>query len=478
MRQATAATVVVFLSLAAGLPVSTAQNVEPPSPARQLEDEFVDVAKRIGPAVVSISTEVVQRVPARRFRFGGSPFEDDPFDQFFQDFFGDLPEREYRGRGLGTGVLIDSEGYILTNEHVVHGAEKLTVTLPDGREFKGKVRGADLRSDLAVVQIDAKDLPVAPLGDSDQVKIGQWAIAIGNPFGFAVGGSEPTLTVGVISALNRTIRLGGGDRDYSGLLQTDAAINPGNSGGPLVNIRGEVVGINVAIFSTTGGYQGVGFAIPVNTAKAILGDLIQGKKILYGWLGISAQEVTEELAQHFGLSSEEGIIVANVLQGSPAQKAGLKDGGVLVGFDGQPIKDLRAFLKYVARSKVGQKVVLDVMRDRKQIAVNVEVGERPADLKSWEEKAEGSWRGMEVEEVTPEMAQQYRLPQGEGVVVTRVEPGSPSEQIGIQPGDLLLEINRRPIQSVKEFAQMTRSVQGDALVKTSRGFFVLKNGGS
>ncbi len=481
MCRITAAIAAALLSAGTGLPVSWAQRLalaeapprasaqpaEAPSAALELESHFVEVGKRVGPAVVSISIETVERVPAvRRHPFGGSPFEDDLFERFFSDFFGGLPEREFRGHGLGTGVLIDPEGYILTNEHVVHGAEQVKVTLPDGREFKGKLKGADPRSDLAVIKIDAKNLPVAQLGDSDQVKIGQWAIAIGNPFGFAVGSSEPTLTVGVVSAVNRSLRIGGTDRDYSGLIQTDAAINPGNSGVPLVNIHGEVIGINVAIFSTTGGYQGIGFAIPSSTAQAIIGDLIQGKKILYGWLGINVQDVTEELARHFGLASEEGVLVAKVLPDSPAQKGGMKDGDVIVAFEGQPIKDIRAFLKGVAGAKVGQKLPVEVIRDRKKATLSVEIGERPSDLQSWKERAEGSWRGMEVEN------------KEEGVIVTHVEPGSSADETGIQPGDLILEVNRRPVRSVKEFAALTGKIQGDALLKTSRGFFVLKGGGS
>ncbi len=457
-----------------------AAQVPEANPAKQLEGAFIEVAGRVGPAVVSISTEVTEKGRARRYSFGGgSPFgfEDDIFDRFFQDFFGEMPQQEFRQRGLGTGVIIDEEGYILTNEHVIHGADKVTVTLPDGRELKAQVKGTDIRSDLAVLKIEAKSLPAAELGDSDTVKIGQWAIAIGNPFGFAVGGSEPTVTVGVVSALNRSLRLGRSERDYSNLIQTDAAINPGNSGGPLVNLEGQVIGINVAIFSTTGGYQGVGFAIPSNTAKAILGDLIQGKKILYGWLGINVQDVTDELAKHFGLESKEGVIIAQVLPGSPAEEAGLKDGDVITHYEGGPLKDVRELLKRVSKSRVGKKVTLGIVREGRSMSVQVAVGERPEALEAWEQRGEETWRGLEVSAITPELAQRYRLESSRGVVVTHVEPNSAADEAGLRVGDLILEINRRPVGSVDDFNTLSKSAKGDVLVKTTRGYAVLRGGG-
>ncbi len=448
-------------------------------PAQQLEQRFIQVAKRVGPAVVSISTEAVERGPMRRPHFRGSPFsefEEDLFEHFFRDFFGEMPEQEFRQRGLGTGVIIDSEGYILTNEHVVHGADKVVVTLPDGREFRGQIKGTDFRSDLAVIQIDAKELPAAELGDSEKVVSGQWAIAVGNPFGWAVGGTEPTITVGVISALHRSIRMGRMDRDYSDLIQTDAAINPGNSGGPLVNLAGEVIGINVAIFSTTGGYQGIGFAIPVNSAKAVVGDLIEGKKILYGWLGVHIQDVNEELARAFQLSGREGAIVIRVIPDSPAEKAGLRDGDVIVAYAGEPVKNVRELLKLSGRTRVGQKVNLQVIREGKEVRVPVEVGERPQELAAWGERGQGSWRGLEVSGLTPELAQQFQVPFAEGVIVTQVEPGSPADEAGVRIGDLVLEVNRRRVRSVQEFAQIAASVRGDALLKARRGFFVVREG--
>ena len=456
----------VVWMLAALLPTGAARAQAPATDAaEQIQNRFEEVSKKVGPAVVSISVESTERVTVQRNRFGGSAFpefDNDLFDRFFRDFYGEMPDREFKQKGLGTGVIIDPEGYILTNDHVVHGADKVTVTLPDGREFKGELKGTDSRADLAVIKIDAKSLPAAELGDSDQIRAGQWAIAVGNPFGWAVGGTEPTLTVGVISALHRSIRLGGELRDYSDLIQTDAAINPGNSGGPLLNLSGQVVGINTAIFSTTGGYQGIGFAIPVNVAKAILGDLIHGKRVLYGWLGISVQDVTEELKEHFKLPSQEGVIVARVMESSPGQKGGLKDGDVILSLDGQPVKNVREMLKKVARIPVGRKVPVVVIRDGKQAALNVEIGERPSDVEGAEPRGEGSWRGLEVSEMNQK------------VIISNVEPGSQADQAGLQAGEPLFEVARRPVNSVKEFEEITRKIRGDVLVKTARGYFVLR----
>ena len=448
------------------------------TPAEQMQAQFVEVARKVGPAVVSISTEATEHVRIRRQSSGGRPFsefDDDVFDQFFRDFFGEAPYREFKQRGLGTGVIIDEEGYVLTNEHVIHGADKVTVTLPDGREFKGEIKGADIRSDLAVVKIQAKNLPVAELGDSDQVKIGQWAIAVGNPFGCAGGGNEPTVTVGVISAMNRTIR-GPADRDYSNLIQTDAAINPGNSGGPLVNLNGKVIGINVAIFSTTGGYQGIGFALPSNAAKAILGDLIQGRKVLYGWLGINVQDITEELAKYFGLESKEGLIVAQVLPDSPAEKSGLKDGDVIRTYDGQTLKDVRDLLKRVGRTPVGKRVSMGIIRDKRPMMLTVEIGQRPEETEGLPASGEGAWRGLSVSGITPEITQRYQLEGMGGVIVTGVKPGSPADEAGLRPGDVILGINRQPIQSMKDFKSVTKAAHGNVLVKTARGYAVLQEG--
>ncbi len=398
--------------------------------ATETESAFIKVAKEVGPSVVSISTEHTEKIGGRRFYFRpfeGTPFEDEFFRQFFKEFF-EIPKREFKRMGLGSGVIIDAKGYILTNEHVIKDADKITVTLPDEREFKGEVRGTDPRSDLAVVKISAHHLPVVKLGDSDEVKIGQWAIAIGNPFGFAVQSPEPTVTVGVVSALHRSLpRTSQRDRAYTDLIQTDAAINPGNSGGPLVNLKGEVIGINVAIFTTSGGYQGVGFAIPINVARNVVGRLIEGKRVLYGWLGINVQDLDENLATYFGLPDREGVLVAKVLEGSPAQKGGFKDGDLIRTFNGKKIKDVNQLLKEVGRTQVGKKVKVDIIRDKSQMTLEVEIGERPSEIEEFGKLSVKTWRGIEVQEITPDIAKRFGLEEKTGLVISNVEVGSPAD---------------------------------------------------
>ncbi|MFA5356950.1 MAG: Do family serine endopeptidase [Candidatus Omnitrophota bacterium] len=470
----------------------TQEEIGAPAGSFMMEDTIVNVAKSVGPSVVSISTEHMQKMGGgiKRYYFGspfgegqeGSPFGDnDPFRQFFNDFFGELPEREFRQRGLGSGVIINSDGYILTNQHVIDNADKITVTLSDGRNFKGVVKGQDPRSDLAVIQIDARNLPAAKLGDSDSSKIGQWVVAIGNPFAFAMQNPEPTVTVGVISALHRSLgRAFGRDRDYNDLIQTDAAINPGNSGGPLVNIRGEVIGINVAIFSTSGGHQGIGFAIPVSNAKKVISKLIEGKKVTYGWFGVTVQELDEGLAEYFGLPDKNGVLVVSVLEDGPAKKAGIKDSDIIRSFDNKPINSVRELLNAVGQAEVGRKVKVVVVRDKKQLTLQVEIGERPDNLdgvsivEQESETPESKWRGLSVEELTPEIAGRLGVQEKTGVVVMDVEPGSPSDEAGVVPGDVIVQINKEPVNNKSDYRKVTSVLKSDALVKLSRGYVLIK----
>ncbi len=441
-----------------------------------LENSFVAVAKKVGPAVISISTERTEKVggPRTYFRFFGDDELERYFEDFFRDFFGEIPKREYKQRGLGSGFIIDEEGYILTNQHVVQGADKITVTLPDGRRFEAELKGSDVRSDLAVIKIKAHNLPVLKLGNSDEVKIGQWAIAVGNPYGFAVGSAEPTITAGIVSALNRSLPQTHQRRNYTDLIQTDAAINPGNSGGPLVNLKAEVIGINVAIFSPSGGNLGIGFAIPINAAKDILDRLIAGKKVLYGWLGISIQDLDEELAGYFAISDQQGALVIKVLKASPAEEAGFKEGDVIRRFAGKAVKDVRGFLREVGKIEVGKVVPVEIIREKKPFTLRVKVAERPEDFEQITRVHELAWRGMEVSKITSDLARRYRIREREGIMVTHVEPDSPASEAGLMPGDVIISINRRRIKDMKDYESAIKDVQGNVLIRTERGFVVLK----
>jgi serine protease Do len=444
-----------------------------------LENAVINVANTTGKAVVSISTEHTQKIAGPRGFYFNQPGQDETFRKFFDEFFGGMPDREYKQMGLGSGVIINSEGFILTNEHVVGNADKITVTLSDGRQFKGELKGKDVRSDLAVIKISAHNLPVATLGDSDSLKIGQWVVAIGNPFAFALQNPEPTVTSGVISALHRTLgNMLSRDRDYNDLIQTDAAINPGNSGGPLTNLKGEIVGINVAIFSTTGGSQGVGFAIPVNSAKRIMARLIEGKKIAYGWLGVTVQDLNDDLAKYFGLSDKNGVLVAKVLAGGPGAKSGMKESDIIKKFDNKPINTVRELYAAVAATEVGRKVKVVVVRDKKEVTLDVAVGERPESTEGLEESGQAvspaKWRGIEIEEVNAGNAQRYGARIPSGVVVVKIEGGSPADNVGIIVGDQILEINKQAIKTAADYQQVTKGIKGDALIRTGRGFFIVK----
>ncbi len=453
-----------------------------------LENAIINVANTAGRAVVSISTEHTQKVKNTNKRvyfnqpFGGgqSPFgKDENFQKFFDEFFGGMPDREYKQRGLGSGVIINKEGYILTNEHVVNNADKITVTLPDGREFQGEVKGQDQRSDLAVIKIDSHNLPVAALGDSDNIKIGQWVVAIGNPYSYAMQNPEPTVTQGVISALHRSLgKALSQERDYNDLIQTDAAINPGNSGGPLVNLKGEVIGINVAIFSTSGGYQGIGFAIPSNSAKRVLTRLIEGKKISYGWLGISVQDFNEELAKHLGMPDKNGVLVSKVLEDGPAKKSGMKEGDIIKQVDGKSLNNVRELLNIVGKLEVGRKVKVAVIRDKKPLTLEVAIGERPQAIEEAEQesevKAASSWRGLQVRDLSPESIKRFRIEEKTGVIVTNVEQGSPADEANISVGEVILEINKSVVNNMADYDRITKGVKGDCLLRTSRGYFLLK----
>jgi serine protease Do len=417
---------------------------------QSLSQAFRSVVKNISPAVVYISTE--QTVRGAR---SPEQFRDFFGDEFFRRFFGENPQREYKRRGLGSGFITDKEGYILTNSHVVERAEEIKVTLADKREFKATIVGTDPKTDLAVIKIEGDDLPVAELGNSDTIEVGDWAIAIGTPFGLS-----QTVTAGIISAEGRADI---GINDYEDFIQTDAAINPGNSGGPLVNIDGRVIGINTAIFSRSGGYQGIGFAIPINMAKSVMESLLTEGKVIRGWLGVMIQSVTPEIARGFGLEEATGTLVGDVLKGGPAEKSGLERGDVIISFDGQPIDGPTNLKNVVAATEVGKEVAVVVIRNGEEKTITVKIGEQPTDMQaSVATPSEAVEKyGMSVQELTPEIAEEFGFEDDQGVVIASVEPGSPAAEAGIRRGDLLKEINRQSIGSLADYNDAMASVGDD-----------------
>lgn len=423
--------------------------------ARSLGQAFVEVAKKVQPSVVNVTTE--KTITMRPWdRYGEDFFKGSPFEDFFKGF-GITPRekgKEYRHkqRSGGSGVIVDKEGYILTNNHVVEGADKVKIRLNDGREFTATVKGQDSRTDLAVLQIKAKDLPVATLGDSDRLEVGEWAIAIGSPFGL-----EHTVTVGVISAKGRS---GLGTGTYEDFIQTDASINPGNSGGPLINIDGEVVGINAMIIQPG---TGIGFAIPINMAKQILNDLIKQGKVVRPWLGISVQDLTPEMAEQFQVKEKEGVLVAQIHPGTGAEKAGLTSGDIIKSVDDKTIKNVNELIKEIQKKKVGQKVKLSVVRDGKPMTIEITTSAMPDKPEAMKEKEIEDKLGARVQELTPQLAVRYRISSEikRGVVVISVEEGSPADELGLQEGDVILEINRKKIETIKDFEKAIKDINLD-----------------
>ena len=412
---------------------------------------FVHLAEKLAPVVVNVST--TQK--AARQQNPNMPLDpNDPFSQFWGRFFG-MPPGGAPGaqvqKHLGSGFIVDRSGIVLTNNHVVEGADKITVKLSDDRQFDAKLVGRDPKTDLAVIRIgDGKEnFPVATLGDSNQLKVGEWVAAMGSPFGLA-----NTITAGIVSAKGRNIGAG----PYDNFIQTDASVNPGNSGGPLVNMRGEVIGINTAIFSQSGGNLGIGFAIPISLAKQILPELIKTGKVIRGWLGVSIQPVTPDLAKALGLEKEQGALVAAVVQGSPAEKAGIKSGDVIVEYDGKNIEHANDLPILVADTPVGKDVNMTILRENKRIPLQVKV----AELKEQEKVASAAEQGkfgLSVQTVTPDIARTLGLDQAGGVIISGIEAGSPAADADLQRGDVILEINRRPVNSIDDFQKTIDSVK-------------------
>ncbi len=439
---------------------------------RQSGKAFSYVAQRVSPSVVYIQVESTQETSLQD-RFS-NPFNDDFFRRFFGGIpRGDSPGNQPRTVNQGSGFvfsidngLLSDKAYILTNNHLVEGAQNIQVTFQDGREFEASITGTDPESDIAVIEIMASNVPFLLFGDSSMLEVGEWVAAIGNPFGL-----NHTLTVGVVSAKDRT---GLGINDYEDFIQTDAAINPGNSGGPLVNLDSEVIGINSAIFTRSGGYMGVGFAIPSNLAKSIAIQLIDSGEVVRGYLGIVIQPLTGDLAQSFGLEQTRGVLIAQISENSPAQQAGLKRGDIITAFQNQAVTDVGAFRNQVSLTTPGSRVQLTVIRDGRRRNIDVSIGTLNEDQRVSQDSTQSiDELGLTVQALTAQLAEQFNARAGEGVVVTQVMPGSIAAMAGIQRGAIILEVNRIPVNTVAMFHQAIEDSRTEQqvllLIRTVRG---------
>ena len=426
-----------------------------PPDVEAFSQTFRTAAARVQPAVVAISTSQAVEASAVPFGFG---------DDFLRRFFGmepgrpetpqsPQPRQEFRRQGLGSGVIVSADGYILTNNHVVAGADEITVHLADDREFDAKVIGADPPTDIALIKVQVEGLSAAVLGDSDKMEVGDWVLAIGAPLGL-----QKTVTAGIISAKGRA---NVGVADYEDFLQTDAAINPGNSGGPLVNMRGEVVGINTAIASRSGygGNMGIGFAVPSNMARDVMTRLHEKGEVVRGWLGVSIQNLSKDLAQSMGLEDARGALVGQVFKDGPADKAGIQAGDIIVEYAGKPVKDVTELRTVVAWTEPDTEVEVVLVRDKVRQTVTVAIKRRPEQPEAMlggpaAGPAQFQELGIEVSDVTPEAAQRFGYAEGQGVLITSVDPRGLAARAGLQAGMLIVQAGRQPVRSVAEFKEV------------------------
>jgi serine protease Do len=427
----------------------------------KLGTSFAPVVKQVAPSVVQVFTTTK---PARGANLAPPGFD----DPWFRRFFGDIPDgrdgrRGFRmppRQGVGSGVIVTKDGYILTNHHVVDGAEEVKIALQDGREFSAKVIGKDPKTDVAVVKVDATNLPAIELGDSDQIEVGDLVLAVGNPFGIG-----QTVTLGMVSATRR----GALGLDYEDFIQTDAAINPGNSGGALVDLEGRLAGINTAILSRSGGNQGIGFAIPINLARGVMDSLVKEGKVVRGYLGVMIQDVTPALAQAFKLKDRAGALVGDIMPKSPAEKAGLESGDLVVEYDGKPIRDSRHFKLLVGQTKPGAAVPLKVMRDGAPKSIQVTVRELPDPTQTAKVDPQGgpdigTLNGVAVADLDVRARREFQVPGTvQGALITDVDETSAASRAGLKPGDVIVEINRQPVKDAEAAVRLT----GDAKEKTT-----------
>lgn len=474
--------VVALVSIAAGVFLVAGFNVTQDTSAlsssssststMMVPASFTDIALSVSPAVVNIRTEKVVKGGGSVFRHFQSPFgQEDPFRDFFEKFFGDRPGREFKQQSLGSGFCIDPEGFIVTNNHVVENADEIKVKAKNGKEYDAEIVGRDAKTDIALIKVKSwEGSAIAKFGDSDDLKVGEWVVAIGSPFGL-----EHTVTAGIVSAKGRVI----GSGPYDDFIQTDASINPGNSGGPLINMQGEVIGINTAIFSRSGGNVGIGFAIPISLARGIIDQLKTSGAVTRGWLGVSIQDLSPELAEYYGVKDGKGALVGEVFQGDPADKAGIRPNDVIIEVDGDKIEASRDLSQKIAGIPVGGKVNLKVIRDGKERTFKVEITKRTEDKENQalRKPVEETGLGMTVSTLTRELARQFDISEDEGVVVTDLEQGGPADKADVQVGDLILEIDHMPVKTLEDYQSRIEKVkEGDTislLVKRKRGLLAL-----
>lgn len=450
------------------MPYTATPNV--PRQIMETSRAFSEIVSAVSPTVVNISTtKVVKR--------NTGPFFEDPFFDLFSPFHDFGTPKKWKERSLGSGVIVSSDGYIITNNHVVEKADEIKVTLLDRRTLKGSIVGADPKTDIAIIKIDASNLQTLSWGDSDKLQVGEFVLAIGSPYGLS-----NTVTMGIISAVGRA---NVGIADYEDFIQTDAAINPGNSGGPLVNIKGELIGINTAIFSKTGGYQGIGFAVPSNMVRLVMDQLVQKGKVTRGWIGVTIQELTPELAQEFGLKKSKGALVSDVMKDSPAARAGILRGDILLEFNGKEVKDVSSLRNMVAQSKAGSEITLKILRAGKEFTIKVAIVELPREVaevvpdRSPNDQEARVLTGLTVMDLSKEIVRQLGFNKNEkGVVVVRVEPGSPADEAEIKKGDIIKEINKKEIDNLEDFNRIATNTKRNesALLFINRGgkkFYVI-----
>lgn len=437
---------------------------------KMIPADFSSLAEKASPSVVNIRTEKTVNGGGRVSRHFQAPNPNDPMNDFFERFFGDQRQREFKQRSLGTGFIIDAQGFIVTNNHVVENTDEIKVILKDGQEYEATIVGRDPSTDLALIKIDPKeDLPALELGDSKEVKVGQWVMAIGNPFGLG-----HTVTTGIVSAKGRVL----GSGPYDDYLQTDTSINPGNSGGPLLNLDGQVIGINTAIVQ---GGQGLGFAIPVKLASGIIAQLKEDGNVTRGWLGVSIQEIEGEVAKYYGLPSGKGVLIMDAFKGDPADKAGIKPKDIIIAIDGKKVESVRDLTGIIASQKVGDKVKVTLLRGDKEKTVKVKVGKRE-DRRTAGAKGMGSGDadlGIDIASITPELAKRYNLGDINGVLITGVKPRSRGSEAGLVHGDIIKEINHKPVKTEDQYFEAIDALkEGDQvnilIIRRGQGYALVR----